>query len=66
MQQFHNLLLDVYVWRNMFRVPPRPSSGAYNCINSLWFYLWSVAVAALLVVVWQTTTNNVATTTLQR
>ena len=20
-------------------VPPRPSSGAYNCINSLWFYL---------------------------
>jgi len=34
----------------MFRAPPRPSSGAYNCINSLWFYRWSVVVAALLVV----------------
>jgi hypothetical protein len=47
----------------MFREPPRPSSGVYNCINSLWFYRWSVVVAALLVVVWpvitgQTTTNN--------
>jgi len=31
--------LDVYVSLNMFRTPPRPSSGAYNCINSLWFYL---------------------------
>jgi hypothetical protein len=46
-----NLLLDVYVSLNMFRAPPRPSSGAYNCINSLWFYRWSVAVTALLVVV---------------
>jgi hypothetical protein len=36
----------------MFRAPPRPSSGAYNCINSLWFYRWRVVVAALLVVVW--------------
>jgi len=26
----------------MFRAPPRPSSGAYNCINSLWFHRWSV------------------------
>jgi hypothetical protein len=33
----------------MFRALPRPSSGAYNCISSLWFYRWSVAVAALLV-----------------
>jgi len=32
---------------NMFRAPPRLSSGAYNCINSLWFYRWSVVVAAL-------------------
>ena len=47
-----SLLLDVYVWFNMFRAPPRPSSGAYNCVSSLWFYRWSVAVAALLVVVW--------------
>ena len=36
---FTSLLLDVYVPLNMFRAPPRPSSGAYNCINSLWFYL---------------------------
>jgi len=26
----------------MFRALPRPSSGAYNCISSLWFYRWSV------------------------
>jgi hypothetical protein len=43
----------------MFWAPPRPSSGAYNCINSLWFYRWSVAVAALLVVVWQVWQNEV-------
>jgi hypothetical protein len=34
---FTSLLLDVYVWLNMFRAPFRPSSGAYNCIRSLWF-----------------------------
>ena len=45
------LLLDVYVWFNMFRAFPHPSSGAYNCTRSLWFYRWSEAVAALLVVV---------------
>jgi len=45
----------------MFRVPLRPSSGAYNCTRSLWFYRWSVAVEALLVVVCQTTTNNAPT-----
>jgi len=39
---FTSLLLDVYVSLNMFRAPPRPSSGAYNCISSLWFYRWSV------------------------
>jgi len=33
----------------MILAPPRPSSGAYNCINSLWFYRWSVVVSALLV-----------------
>jgi glucan phosphoethanolaminetransferase (alkaline phosphatase superfamily) len=66
MQQFHNLLLDIYVWLNMFRALSRLSSRAYNCIGSLWFYRWSVVVAALLVLVWQTTNNNTATTTLQR
>jgi len=49
---FTDLVLDVYMWLNMFRAPPRPSSGAYNCISILWFYRWSVVVAALLVVVW--------------
>jgi hypothetical protein len=55
---FTNLLLDLYVWLNMFRVLLRPSSGAYNCINSLWFYHWSVAVTALLVVVGQTDSSR--------
>jgi hypothetical protein len=53
---FTSLLLDVYVWLNMFRAPLRPLSGAYNCTRCLWFYRWSVAVGALLVV--ETTTNN--------
>jgi hypothetical protein len=48
-----------FVSLNMFRAPPPPSSGAYNCINSLWFLPWSVLVAPLLA------TNNVVTTTLQ-
>jgi hypothetical protein len=47
-----SLLLDVYVWLNMIRASSRPSSGAYNCFNSRWFYRWNVVVAALLVVVW--------------
>jgi hypothetical protein len=34
---FTSILLDVYVWLNMFRAPPLPSSGAYNCTGSLWF-----------------------------
>jgi hypothetical protein len=59
-------LFDVFVWLNIFRVSPRPSSGAYNCIRSLWFYRWSVVVGALLVVVWQTTTNNAPAPSLQR
>jgi len=33
-----SLLLDVYVWFNMFREPLCPSSGAYNCTRDLWFY----------------------------
>jgi len=37
---FTSLLLGVYVWLNMFRTSPRPSSGAYNCTRSLWFYCW--------------------------
>jgi len=49
---FTGLLLDVYVWLNMFRAPPRPSSGAYNCIMSLWLYRWRAGAGVLLVVVW--------------
>jgi hypothetical protein len=36
--RFTSLLLDVYVWLNMFQVLLRPLSEAYNCISSLWFY----------------------------
>ena len=63
---FTCLLLDVYVHFNMFRASSRPSSGAYDCTGSLWFYRCSVAVGVLLVVVCQTTTNNTPTATLQR
>jgi len=56
---FTSLLLDVYVWLNMFLAPLHPSSGAYNCTRSLWFFCWSIMVGALLVVVsqrpWPTT-----------
>ena len=52
MQHFYKFITwRFYVWLNMFRTLPRPSSGAYNCISNLWFYRWSVVVAALLVVV---------------
>jgi len=52
----------------MFWAHPRPSSGAYNCINSFWFYRWSVGgnstfgrgLAGLRT--GQTTTNSIATT----
>jgi len=66
MQQFYKFITWRFVSLNMFRAPPRPSSGAYNCINSVWFYLWSIAIAALLVVVCQTNDQNATTTTLQR
>jgi len=32
----------------MFRAPPRPSSGSYNCINGLWFYRWSVGGSSVV------------------
>ena len=50
---FTSLLLGVYVWLNMFRASPRPSSGAYNYTRSLWFYRWREAAGVFLVVVWQ-------------
>jgi len=42
---FTSILLDVWCL-NMFRASPRLSSEAYKCISSLWFYRWSVVVAA--------------------
>jgi len=35
---FTSLLLEIYVWLK-FWASPHPSSGAYNCTRSLWFYL---------------------------
>jgi len=55
---FTSLLLYIYVWLNTFQASPRPSSGAYNCTRSLWFNRWIAAAGALLVMVWETTTNN--------
>jgi hypothetical protein len=40
---FTSLLLDVYVWLNMFQAPLRPSSRVYICTRSLWFYRRSVS-----------------------
>jgi hypothetical protein len=56
---FISLLLDVYVWLNMFREPLRPSSGAYNRTNN-------VVGLGLSGLTCQTKTNNAATATLQR
>jgi hypothetical protein len=53
-KSFTSLLLDVYMWLNMFRVLHRSSSGANNCTSILWFYRWKVVVGALLVVVYST------------
>jgi hypothetical protein len=69
MQQFHKFI--TWLWLNMFQASPHPSSGAYNCTRSLWFYRCSMAAGALLVVVWQvmtcqTTTNNALAACLQR
>jgi len=54
---FTSILLDVYEW-NMFWASPRPSSGAYSYTRSLWNYRWRETAGALLIVVWQTSTNT--------
>jgi hypothetical protein len=38
MQHFYKFITWHFVSLNRFWAPPRPSSGAYNCINSLRFY----------------------------
>jgi len=45
MQQcIKSLLFHIYVKLNMFRATHRPSSGAWNCTGSLWFFIisWKV------------------------
>ena len=34
MQLFYKFITWRFVSLNMFRAPPRPSSGDYNCINN--------------------------------
>jgi len=65
MQQFYKFITWRFVLLSMFWAPPRPSSGAYNCINSLWFYRGGSSVVSRRLA-GQITTNNTATTTLQR
>jgi hypothetical protein len=67
MQEFQNLLLEVYVSLNMFWAPPRPSSGDTTALTASGFTLergGSSAVGRGLAS-GQTTTNSTATTTLQ-
>jgi hypothetical protein len=55
-----------FMWVIMFRTSPRPSSGAYNCTRSFWFYRCREAAEALLVVVCQAVHySTVQYTTLQ-
>jgi len=66
---FSSLLLDVYVQLSIFRASSHHHQELNDCSSSLWFYLWSVVIAVLLVVVGPTgptTTNSTAVTTLQR
>ena len=49
---FTSLLLNVHMCLNMFWASPRPSSGAYDCTRSLWFYLWKETARALLLMIW--------------
>jgi hypothetical protein len=60
--------LTFRVWLNMFRAPLHPSSGAYNCINSLWFYRRSVGGSSLIGrgLAGPITNNTTATTTFRR
>jgi hypothetical protein len=41
------LLVHIYIKFNMFRATQRPSSGALNCTNSLWF-----CIRGMLLDVW--------------
>jgi hypothetical protein len=51
MRQFHKLLLDVYVWLNMFRASSRPSTEHTTALGASGFTVWREVDGALLVVV---------------
>jgi hypothetical protein len=51
MQQFLQFVTDVYLRLNMFRASSCHYQELNNCSSSLWFYLRSVGIAVLLVVV---------------
>jgi len=60
---FSSFLLDVYLQLNMFWASYAHHQELNNCSSSLWFYLWSVVIAVLLVMVGPagpTTTNSTA------
>ena len=72
MQHFLQLIILTFIYSSVcFGRPHAHHQELNNCSSSLWFYLRSVVIAVLLVVVGPvitgpTTTNSTATTTLQR
>jgi hypothetical protein len=72
MQQFLQFIILTFIYSSIcFGRPQAHHQELNNCSSRLWFYLRSVVIAVLLVVVGpvitgQTTTNSTAITTLRR
>jgi hypothetical protein len=70
MQQFLEIIILTFIYSSTcFGCPHAHYQELNNCSSSLWFYLWSVVLAVLLIVVGPacpTTINSTANTTLQR
>jgi hypothetical protein len=67
MQQFLQFIILTFIYSSTyFGHPHAHHQELNNCSGNLWFYLCSVVIAVLLVVVGLTMTNSTATTTLQR